>query len=78
MIILYALPISLWPKLGKENRYFYIRHPNNNDRWLKSNLSYIYSDIMNIMIYGRRDFFSFKFKHNLKEGYGKKFGQKDL
>ena len=24
---------SLWPKLGKENRYFYSRHSNNNDRW---------------------------------------------
>ena len=34
MIILYAVPISLWPMLGKENRYFYTRHPNNNDRWL--------------------------------------------
>jgi hypothetical protein len=20
--------------LGKENRYFYTRHPNNNDRWI--------------------------------------------
>ena len=33
MIILYAVPISLWPKLGKENRDFYSRHPYNNDRW---------------------------------------------
>ena len=33
MIILYAVPISLWPTLSKENRYFYTRHPNNNDRW---------------------------------------------
>ena len=32
MIILYAVPISLLPKLGKENRYFYTRHLNNNDR----------------------------------------------
>ena len=31
MIILYAVPISLWPTLGKENCYFYTRHPNNND-----------------------------------------------
>ena len=34
MIIIYALPISFWPTLGKENRYFYTRHPNNNDRWI--------------------------------------------
>ena len=33
MIILYAVPISLWPTLDKENRYFYTRDPNNNDRW---------------------------------------------
>ena len=32
MIILYAVPISLWPMLGKENRYFYTRHSYNNDR----------------------------------------------
>ena len=32
MIILYAVPISLRPMLGKENRYFYTNHPNNNDR----------------------------------------------
>ena len=25
------VPISLWPMLGKENRYFYTKHPNNND-----------------------------------------------
>ena len=31
MIIVYAVPISLWPLLGKENRYFYTRHPNTND-----------------------------------------------
>ena len=30
MIILYAVPFSLWPMLGKENQYFYSRHPNNN------------------------------------------------
>ena len=23
--------------LGKENRYFYTRHSNNNDRWIKPN-----------------------------------------
>ena len=40
-----------------------------------SNLSYIYSDIMIIMIYGRRDFFSFNLEHNLKEGDGKKLGK---
>ena len=34
IIILYAVPISLWPTLGKENRYFYTRHPNTNDRCL--------------------------------------------
>ena len=34
MIILYVVPISLWPMLGKENRYFYTRHSNNDDRWL--------------------------------------------
>ena len=34
MIILYAVPISLLSTLGKENRYFYTRHPNINDRWL--------------------------------------------
>ena len=33
MIILYAVPISLWPLLGKENLYFYTRHPNNNEGW---------------------------------------------
>ena len=33
MIILYAVPISLWPMLGKENQYFFFRHPHNNDRW---------------------------------------------
>ena len=33
MIILYVVPISLWPILGKENRYFYTSHSNNNDRW---------------------------------------------
>ena len=27
IIILYAVPISLWPTLGKENQYFYTRHP---------------------------------------------------
>ena len=32
MIILYAVPISLWPMLGKENQYFYTRHSHNNDR----------------------------------------------
>jgi hypothetical protein len=32
-IILNAVPISLWPMLGKENRYIYTRHSNNNDRW---------------------------------------------
>ena len=32
MITLYAVPISFWPILGKENQYFYTRHPNNNDR----------------------------------------------
>ena len=31
MIILYAVPISPWPMLGKENRYFYTRHYINND-----------------------------------------------
>ena len=32
-IILYAVPISFWPMLGKENnRYFYTRHSNKNDR----------------------------------------------
>ena len=25
--------LSLWPILGKENRYFYTRHSNNNKRW---------------------------------------------
>ena len=33
MLILYSVPISLWPTLGKENRYLYTRHPNNNYRW---------------------------------------------
>ena len=33
MIILYAVPIPLWRMLGKENRYFYTRQPNNNDLW---------------------------------------------
>ena len=33
MIILYAVPISLWPMLGKENRYFYTRYPKYNDHW---------------------------------------------
>ena len=28
IIIVYSVPISLWPTLGKENRYFYTRHPN--------------------------------------------------
>ena len=32
MIILYALPISIWPMLGKEKKYFYTRLSNNNDR----------------------------------------------
>ena len=40
MIIVYALSISLWPKLGKENRYFYTRHSNNNDRWVLPNQYY--------------------------------------
>ena len=31
-IILYAVPISLWPMLGKENWYSYTMHSNNNDR----------------------------------------------
>ena len=31
MIILNAVPISLWPMLGKENKYFYTKHSNNND-----------------------------------------------
>ena len=26
------VPISLWH--GKESRYFYTRHSNNNDRWI--------------------------------------------
>ena len=30
IIIVYSVPISLWPTLGKENRYFYTRHPNTN------------------------------------------------
>jgi hypothetical protein len=33
MIILNAVPISLWAMLGKENLYLYTRHYNNNDRW---------------------------------------------
>ena len=33
IIILYPVPISLWPSLGKENRYFYASHPYTNDRW---------------------------------------------
>ena len=33
MIILYAVPISLWPMLCKENLHFYNRHSNNNERW---------------------------------------------
>ena len=32
IIILYLVPISLWPTPSKENRYFYTRHPNTNDR----------------------------------------------
>jgi hypothetical protein len=32
VISLDAVPVSLWPALGKENWYFYTRHPNNNDR----------------------------------------------
>ena len=35
MIILYAVPISLKPMLGKENRFIYTRLSNNNDRWVK-------------------------------------------
>ena len=31
MTILYAVPISPWPMLGKENSFFYTRHSNNND-----------------------------------------------
>ena len=38
MIILYAVPISLWPMMGKENQYFYTGHPKNNDRWLWQNI----------------------------------------
>ena len=30
MIILHAVPISIWPMLGKENRYFHTRHSNSN------------------------------------------------
>ena len=33
MIILHAMPISLWPMLGKEKRYFYTRYSDNNDLW---------------------------------------------
>ena len=33
MITLYVVPIFFWPMLGKESRYFYTRHPNNDDRW---------------------------------------------
>ena len=33
------LPISLWPMLGKENRNFYTRHSNNNDRWVHDIIS---------------------------------------
>ena len=29
-----CLPIYFWPMIGKEN-FFYTRHPNNNDRWVK-------------------------------------------
>ena len=35
MIILYALSISLWPMLGKENPFFYTRYSNNNDRRIR-------------------------------------------
>ena len=38
MIILYAVPISRWPTLGKENLYFYTRQPNNNDPSIKEAL----------------------------------------
>ena len=27
---IYAVPISFWPILGKETRYFYTRHSNIN------------------------------------------------
>ena len=40
MLILYVVPISLWPMLGKEIWYFYTRHPKNNDRWLIYSLSF--------------------------------------
>ena len=37
------VPILLWPMLSKENRYFYTRHSNNNDRWflLSINIDFI-------------------------------------
>ena len=46
IIILYAVPISLWPTLGKENRYFYTRHPNTNDRWINAIVSQFYEKSM--------------------------------
>ena len=54
MIILYSVPISLWPMLGKENRYFYTRHPNNNDRCKNCKMHgwiFKYHNILDLLLY---------------------------
>ena len=39
MIILYAVPISFWPMLGTENRYFYTRHSDRSWKLLLDEIS---------------------------------------
>ena len=39
MMVLYAVLISLWSMMGKENRYFYIRHSIKNAHCLYGKLT---------------------------------------